>query len=171
MQRRHFLSSVAVASSALALSACGFRLRGATSYPFKSLFLKADTQSPFARQLQRTLEGSGITILRAPSNPELAERVLELLGEQHERAVISQTATGGVRELQLRLRIRYRLSSNVGMPNGDVVELLQTRDLSYDESAALAKEAEEQLLFTDMQNDLIAQIVRRIAAAQPTVGK
>lgn len=164
MQRRRLLLALATAASATALSACGFKLRGAANYPFKSVFIQADAQSSFARQLQRTLEGSGITVLRAPSNPELAERVLELLSEQHERAVISQTATGGVRELQLRLRIRYRLRSNVGASGGEITELLQTRDLSYDESAALAKEAEEQLLFTDMQTDLVAQIVRRLAA-------
>lgn len=164
-QRRLFLSLATAACCAPLLSACGFRLRGATSYPFKSLYIKAEDQSVFARQLQRTLEGTGITVLRAPSTPELAERVLELLSEQHERAVISQTATGGVRELQLRLRIRYRISNPLGGQPGEVVELLQSRDLSYDESAALAKEAEEQMLFADMQNDLIAQIMRRLVAA------
>ncbi|XAK01743.1 LPS assembly lipoprotein LptE [Vandammella animalimorsus] len=44
-----------------------------------------------------------------------------------------------------------------------VVELLQTRELSYDESQALSKEAEQELLFKDMQTELVAQIVRRLA--------
>lgn len=166
MQRRRILRTALAAACASSLAACGFKLRGRSSYPFKSLYLQANPNSAFGRQLQRTLEGSGITVLTAPNNPELAERVLELLSEQHERAVISQTTAGSVRELQLRLRIRYRLHSTLGVSSGEVVELLQTRDLSYDESAALAKEAEEQMLFNDMQNDLVAQIVRRLATQQ-----
>ena len=38
---------------------------------------------------------------------------------------------------------------------------------AYNESAALAKEAEEALLFRDMQTDIVQQILRRLAAIQP----
>jgi len=38
------------------------------------------------------------------------------------------------------------------------------RDISFVESAVLAKEAEEVLLFRDMQTDAVQQIVRRMAA-------
>jgi LPS-assembly lipoprotein len=41
-----------------------------------------------------------------------------------------------------------------------------TRDVTYDDTVALAKEAEEQLLFRDMQSDMVQQIVRRLAAAR-----
>jgi LPS-assembly lipoprotein len=34
----------------------------------------------------------------------------------------------------------------------------------------LAKEQEEALLYADMQNDLVQQIVRRLAAAKPIEG-
>jgi LPS-assembly lipoprotein len=45
---------------------------------------------------------------------------------------------------------------------------LQQRDISYNESAALAKEAEEILMFRDMQTDIVQQILRRLAAVQAT---
>ncbi|THU00278.1 hypothetical protein E9531_10960 [Lampropedia puyangensis] len=162
MQRRRLLSLLPASIAASALTGCGFALRGSSNFPFKSVFIQAAEASPLARQLQRTLEASNITVLRAPNNPELTEQVFELLQEQHERAVISQSATGGVRELQLRLRVRYRLRPTLSQTPGEIVELLQTRDLTYDETFAIAKEAEEQMLFTDMQTDLVGQIARRL---------
>jgi Rare lipoprotein B len=41
------------------------------------------------------------------------------------------------------------------------------RELTFDASKALAKEAEEALLFRDMQSDAVQQIVRRLAAMRP----
>ena len=101
MQRRRFLtiSAAAAATTAASLGDCGFALRGSAKYPFKSVFLHAPEASPLARQLQRTLEGAGLTVLRTPSDPALAERVFELLQEQHERAIVSQTSSGAVREM------------------------------------------------------------------------
>jgi LPS-assembly lipoprotein len=40
------------------------------------------------------------------------------------------------------------------------------RDVTYDDSAILAKEAEEQLLFRDMQSDMVQQVMRRLASAE-----
>jgi LPS-assembly lipoprotein len=42
--------------------------------------------------------------------------------------------------------------------------LTQQRTLSYDETLALAKEAEEAALYRSMQVTLVQQIVRRLAA-------
>jgi LPS-assembly lipoprotein len=41
-----------------------------------------------------------------------------------------------------------------------------TRDISFNDAQVLAKEAEEELLFRDMQNDMVQQILRRLAAAR-----
>jgi LPS-assembly lipoprotein len=40
------------------------------------------------------------------------------------------------------------------------------RDMSYNESAALAKEHEESLLYRAMQSDIVSQVMRRLAAVQ-----
>ena len=45
-------------------------------------------------------------------------------------------------------------------------ELVQQRDISFNESAVLAKEAEETLLYRDMQTDLVQQLMRRLAAVK-----
>ena len=36
--------------------------------------------------------------------------------------------------------------------------------MSYSESAALAKEQEEDALYRSMQNDIVAQVMRRLSA-------
>jgi LPS-assembly lipoprotein len=41
--------------------------------------------------------------------------------------------------------------------------LLLSRDMSYSESFALAKEQEESQLFRAMQSDIVAQVMQRLA--------
>ena len=150
------------------LTACGFRLRGVPEFAFRSLYIAAPAGSALARELQRTLEGSGakLKVLRDPAAMPTAQTILDLLQEQQERVVVGQNASGQVRELQLRLRIRFRLRTQDGTEIIPPTELLQQRDISYNETIALAKEAEEALLFRNMQTDLVQQLMRRLAAAR-----
>ena len=165
MRKRTLLSLMSVAPL---LAACGFRLRGVPQFAFRSLFIQAGRGSMLARELERTLASSSekLTVLRAPRSPDDAEVIFELLGEQRERQVVGLNASGQVRELQLRLRVRFKLRK----PNGDEVipenELLLQRDISYNETIALSKEAEEQLLYRNMQTDLVQQLLRRLAAVK-----
>ncbi|HSJ97117.1 MAG TPA: LPS assembly lipoprotein LptE, partial [Myxococcota bacterium] len=46
-----------------------------------------------------------------------------------------------------------------------------TRDVSFSDAEVLAKEAEEQLLFRDMQTDMVQQVMRRVAAATRPVAR
>jgi len=41
--------------------------------------------------------------------------------------------------------------------------------MSYNDAQVIAKENEEQLLYRDMQTDMVQQIMRRLAAAHPQV--
>lgn len=165
MQRRRFLLPLATVAAASALSACGFRLRGKVTYPFSSIYLSGNERSNFVRQLRRTLEGAGLKVLVPPSTPDMAERTLILLGENRENVVISRNASGSIRETQLRLTIRYQVNVTGSGQMGDDISLQQTRDLNYDETQALAKEEEEEILYHDMQNDIIAQMMRRLQAS------
>jgi LPS-assembly lipoprotein len=64
----------------------------------------------------------------------------------------------------LRVVLQFRAHTPGGRELLAAAELLQTRDLTFAESAALAKEHEENELFSDMQADLVAQVMRRLAA-------
>jgi LPS-assembly lipoprotein len=43
-----------------------------------------------------------------------------------------------------------------------------SRDVSYADSATLAKTQEEDLLWRNMENDLVQQLMRRLVMARPT---
>jgi LPS-assembly lipoprotein len=90
--------------------------------------------------------------------------VLEVLLDQREKTVVGLTASGQVREFQLRIRFKFRLRTPQGRELIGDTEIAQQRELSFNESAVLAKEAEENLLYRDMQNDIVQQLIRRFAA-------
>lgn len=164
MRKRTLLS---LAPAAL-LAACGFRLRGVPTFAFDSLYLAAPAGAPLALELQRTLEGGGGTlkVLRDPSTQTQADAIWELVSEQRDRVVVGLNASGQVRELQLRLRVRFKLRAQNGAVLIAETELLQQRDVSYSETIALAKETEEALLYRNMQTDIVQQLLRRLAAVK-----
>lgn len=154
----------------LALPGCGFALRGTPRFAFESLRLQGSETTPVVRELQQSLEDAGVRVFTSalPASPEgeTGEVVLTVLTDQRERSVVGQTTAGQVRELQLRTRLRFRLATARGVQLLDETELLLVRDISYTETAALAKEAEEALQFRDMQSDIVQQTMRRLAAVQ-----
>lgn len=161
LSRRGFL---AVASVSLALAGCGFELRKAPEFQFKTIAVP--TNSALSNYLRRNLRGAGTVEVLPADRAEEAEVVLDILGENRENVVISTNAAGQVRELQLRLTVRFRLRGKNGKELLPPTAITQTRDITYNETAALAKEGETELLFRDMQSDIAQQIVRRLSAAK-----
>jgi LPS-assembly lipoprotein len=163
MQRRAFLSLSATAA-ALSLAGCGFALRKAPDFAFTKLYTNMSGSSlgvELRRSLQSTRKVEVITDARRINE---AQVILDVLSDQREKVVLSTNAAGQVREFQLRLRFRFRLRALAGKELIPDTEILQQRDISFNESAVLAKEAEEALLYRDMQNDIVQQIMRRLAA-------
>jgi LPS-assembly lipoprotein len=64
------------------------------------------------------------------------------------------------------LRFRFRLRTRDGYELISDTELVQERIISFNESAALSKEAEEQLLYRDMRSDIVQQVLRRLGAVR-----
>lgn len=157
MQRRTLLA----ASALPALAACGFELRRTPHMAFKSIALVGFApRSPLGERLRRALEPS-VRVIDVPSR---AEVVFEAMDDARDKVVVASTAAAQVRELQLRVRLRFRLSTPAGRSLIAPSDLLQTRDMSYTETAALAKEQEEQQLFRVMEGDIVQQVLRRLAA-------
>jgi LPS-assembly lipoprotein len=155
---------VAAASAAL-LAGCGFQLRKAPDFAFDSIAIIAPDTSPLANELRRSLAANGrVRVLPAGTAPAQARVVLDVPSELREKVVVGLNASGQVREFQLRTRIHFRLRTGEGKELIPDTELLQERDISFNESAVLAKEAEEALLYRDMQTDLVQQLMRRLAA-------
>ena len=166
MQRRFYLTML-VSTAAMGLSACGFALRGAPNFAFKTLFSPLAESSALGVELKRSLESGGkVVVLTDVRQINEADVVLDVLAEQREKTVVGLNAAGQVREFQLRIRFRFKLRTPQGKELIPESEILQQRDISFNESAVLAKEAEEGLLYRDMQSDIVQQIMRRLAAVQ-----
>lgn len=166
--RRGFLSGLVAAPVVAGLSACGFQLRSVADYPFRTLYANFAIASPLGVELRRNLLGTGrIDVWSEPAQMLKADVILDILGEERQQVVVGINALGQVRELQLRLRVRFRLRSPDGRVWIDEVELAQQRDLSFTETAALSKEIEQAMIYRDMQTDIVQQIMRRLAMVKP----
>ena len=164
--RRQLLRWCATVSAAAALSACGFRLRQAPKYDFSAIRFEG-VSGPVAQALSAELKASGLTVLGAGAVPVGVQPVvLRVQADQRERTVVGQTATGEVREVQLRHRWRFVVLTQQGRELIDTTDLLLERDIGFRETAVLPKQAEEDMLYREMRDDLVQQMVRRLAAVR-----
>lgn len=148
----------------LLIAGCGFQLRGAASLPFDTLYVQAPVGSQFAQQFKRVVTyGSGTKIV---DDPKAAEATLILVGELREKNILSLSGAGRVREFQLRYKMTYRMINKASVETLPATEIALTRDFSFNDQETLSKESEEALLFRDMQNDAVQQLVRRLQAAK-----
>jgi LPS-assembly lipoprotein len=178
MQRRLLIAAAVIAP----LAGCGFQLRQAPQLAFDTIVINAPSSSPLAAELRKTLARDGnvrvVTGAPAPATapagaaaaPAAApggvpgQVIFDLLQEQREKVVVGLNASGQVREYQLRNRIRFRVRTPLSRELIPDTELVQQRDISFSETAVLAKESEEVLLYRDMQSDLVQQLMRRLAS-------
>lgn len=147
---------------ALMLAACGFQLRGAQPLPFSSLYIAENWELGAA--LRRNIRALGSTQLA--QTPQEAQAIFTTIGEAREKIILSLSATGRVREFQLRYRFAYRVHDLKGREFVPPTEIILVRDISFSDERVLAKEQEEVLLYRDMQNDMVQQVLRRLAAAK-----
>ncbi len=158
----------ALLAMALLLSACGFALRGSTpqsALPFKDVYLAFPANSPLGTELRRYLRAD--TRLNLVSAQTLAEASVEPLSETRSKAVLSLNTQGRVREFSLFYRFSFQVKDNANKLLLPPTEIVLRRDISFNETQAIAKEKEEEMLYRDMQSDLVQQILRRLAAIKP----
>ena len=155
----------ALAASAASMTGCGFELKRAPELRFKTIQLVGfAVRSPLAAELKSTINATPTTVVVDAASQ--AQVVLEALADERQRSVVATTSAAQVREFQLRALLRFRLRTPAGkelIPNS---EILLRREMSYTETAALAKEREEGLLYRAMQTDIVTQVLRRLASVQ-----
>jgi LPS-assembly lipoprotein len=157
--------SAAVVAAAL-LPACGFQLRGSPNLPFSTVYAGFSESSSLGQELKRSLEASGVRVISDNRQLDVAQVILEVLQDQREKTVVGVNASGQVREFQLRIRFKFRLRTREGKEIIPETELLQQRDISFNESGALAKESEEALIYRNMQSDIVQQALRRLSSVK-----
>lgn len=150
------------------LSGCGFQLRGSNgeaNLPFKTLYLGVPEASPLGAELKRNIRANGGT--QIVTDPKGADARLEIMSETREKVIQSLNSQGRIRQYTLFYRVTFRVKGRTDVDLLPPTPIVLKRDLSFNESQVLAKEAEDALLYRDMQTDLVQQIVRRLAAIKP----
>lgn len=155
------LQWLAAIMSIMLLSACGFALRGPVALPFKSIYIGLPEASALGGELRRQIRANGQTQIM--SDAKDAKVMLEVLAETRDKQILSLNSQGRVREYNLIYNFRFRVRNNVGKEFLEPVDIQLKRNISFNETQVLAKEAEEVLLYRDMQSDLVQQIMRRLA--------
>ncbi len=155
--RRRLLQAVPL----LLLAGCGFELKRAATLQFQSIALTGFApRSPLAEELRVALARS-VTVLESPAQ---AQVVFQALSDERTRRVVAFTASGQVRDIQLRMRLKYRAQTPAQRELVPDSEILLIREMTFIEAKALGKEQEEQDLFREMQSDLVLQVQLRLSA-------
>jgi LPS-assembly lipoprotein len=140
--------------------ACGFHLRGTTDVSFKSIFIQGNTLI-ISKNLKKSLTTNGVQVLHSADGAEL---LLEMVGEENEKRILSLAGTGTVNEFELFYRVHYRTKAS----GAEVWSMVQTvearRDYSYSDANLLAKQSEEKRLNENMQQDVVSNLLRRLSA-------
>ena len=152
--------------AAVLLPGCGFQLRRPPTLSFSTIQLVGFRPgSPFTEELRRSIEASAGT--RVVESAAEAQVILEAMEEIRTKSVAAQTAAGQVREFTLRTRLRFRVRTPSGRILIPPTDLLLFRQMTYNETEALAKEYEEATLNRAMQSDIVDQVMRRLATIPP----
>lgn len=148
----------------LFLAACGFHLRGAYSLPFDSIYVNLPESSDLRATLKRSI-GAG-THAKVSDDAASAQATLQVVRDTQQKDILSIGSDGRVREFQLVRNFAFRVDDKAGHMLVGPSPIVLRRDVTFSDSAVLSKEAEEGLLWRDIQDDLVQQILRRLAAAK-----
>ena len=166
--RKLVVRAAAALLVAASLTGCGFQLRGANgSYtmPFHSIYLGFSDTSALGTELKRNLRATDQVVIADKATD--AEAQFVLLGETRNKSILSLNSLGRVREYLLTYTLSFTVRDARGAELVPPTQIALRRNMAFDETQVLAKEAEEALLYRDMQADLVQQIMRRLAAIKP----
>jgi len=164
--RLPFRLLLAVLFAAL-VAGCGFHLRGTLSgnLPYKTMYIALPETADVRIWLERYINAAGSTEI--VEDGKLAEATFQQLTDSRQKTILSVNAQGRVREYRLQLTYRFQVVNTKGQVLIPPNEVNLSRDITFDDSNILAKDLEEGLLWRDMNNDLVNQIMRRLSIVKP----
>lgn len=134
-------------------------MRGSSDIQFKSVFFQGNTLT-ISKDLKKYLTLNEIQILPSADKAEL---LLELVGEENEKRILSLAGDGTVNEYELYYRVSYRSKLINQTLWSEVSTIEARRDLTYSNATLLSKQTEEFKLNQAMQKDLVNNLVRRLS--------
>ena len=156
-----WVTKLTVVGLCLLSTSCGWQLQGVhhVSGTLQPLYVEyVDLHSSFSRALQDRLQLAGVVLA---DNESQAKVILNVIKDTTGHRVISVSARNTPEEYEIYYSVEFTLKSRSG-------ELLIQQPLSasqtmtYDETRALAKQREENLLSDTMAAELADQLLRQI---------
>ena len=139
LTRRSFILGL----SALGLTGCGWHLRGKQNVPFKTIYIALGENS-------------------AVNDRKEAEAIFELLGQSRGSNVLAYNTDGRARIYSLRLTNTFRVVLQNGVELLPTTTVSATRELIRDESDENGRANQERLLYEEMEQSCIHQMVSRM---------
>lgn len=177
---------------AIFVSSCGFQLRGTGNsrytIPYKTFFIQLPENSDVKIWLQRYIRASSNNANSQQAETKLLEEfdfaenqklppeqqifvdgIFQQLSDSRQKQILSLTSSGRVREYRLQLHYQFQIINSKGEVVIPPNTISLTRDISYDDNSLLSKDLEENILWKDLTNDLVNQIMFRLTAMQPKI--
>lgn len=162
------MKNILLAIFCVALTSCGFQLRGQATLPFETLFISFPAGHPIGTDLRRLITAG--TKTRLVDDPKNAQATLEIVSISNTKEILSVSGGGRVREFELRYSVSFRLTDSKGTDLIPTNEIALRRIMPFTDQQVVAKEGEEAMLVREMQNDSAAQMVRRMEAVKIASG-
>jgi len=145
------------------VAGCGFHLQGRQPLPksFELTYIDThDEQTDFVQDLRKALIASGSKVIRTKGSSGATISVHE---DELTEKILSVSARNIPTEYELTYRVKFTVVSE-GKTLIDQEEVTASRDFSFDETQLLAKEREQEILREGLARDLVALVMRRLAA-------
>lgn len=162
LDRRTWLG-VLIALPTLFTAACGFKMRGSVSIPYKVIAITG-APSPLLRADLEMIILTG-SDAKVANNAKDADLILEIISEQNTREILAYNAAGQISAYRLNSRVAFMATDQNGVDIVPESEIYVTRDMDFSVSTVLASDVQQQQFTNAMRMDLSLQILRRIAAA------
>jgi LPS-assembly lipoprotein len=157
------LKSVPLLLAVFLISSCGFHLQGRQPLPAAFAYTYVDTkdeQTDFVQDLRKALLASNVNVVPTRGS---AGAVIVVHSDELTERILSVSARNIPTEYELTYKLEFSVTSD-GKTLIEKEEISATRDISFDESQLLAKEREQEILSEALARDLVALVMRRLAA-------
>ena len=177
--RRTWLGAM-IAWPTLFTTACGFKLRGSVSIPYKVIAITGNPSPPLRADLEMIiLTGSDAKVA---NNAKDADLILEIISEVNSREILAYNAAGQISAYRLNSRVAFQAIDQNGVDVVPESEIYVTRDMDFSVSTVLATDVQMVQFTNEMRTNLALQILRRVSAtakprapassgAKPVMGK
>jgi LPS-assembly lipoprotein len=154
-----------IIGSIVLMVGCGFKMRGPTTIPYKTMYLSGAMTQDLRLYLTRLLKtGLNAELVSRPDQAEITLNVNETPAKQ----ILTYNQAGQITGYRLVEQVKISVNDQNGEELIPQSEIYLTRDMDFSVSAPTATEQLEILLFNDMRQDVSAQILRRLGSLSKT---